>query len=130
MIRFAHSEYLYALVVLPVALIVFVWALQRRRQALQRFGNPSLLNMLMPEAGRYKRALKFFLAIAALSFVILGAANPQIGTKLEEVKREGVDIMIALDVSNSMKAEDLKPNRLENAKQEIAFFFRDEEITG
>jgi Ca-activated chloride channel family protein len=79
-----------------------------------------LIRQLTPDIGKYKRAVKFFLVISALAFVILGAANPQIGTKFEEVKREGVDIMIALDVSNSMKAEDLKPNRLENAKQEIS----------
>ena len=120
MIRFAHNEYLYSLALLPLLLLLFLWALRLSRQALERFGNPSLLAQLMPARGTYKRGLKFFLMFAALGFVILGLANPQIGTKFEEVKREGVDIMIALDVSNSMKAEDIKPNRLESAKQEIS----------
>ena len=120
MIRFAHNEYLYGLALLPVLLVVFVWAFRQRRQALQRFGSLVLLQQLMPAIGKYKHTLKFSIVFFALSFLILGIANPQIGTKLEEVKREGVDIMIALDVSNSMKAEDLKPNRLENAKQEIS----------
>ncbi|HEV8539431.1 MAG TPA: VWA domain-containing protein [Bacteroidota bacterium] len=120
MIRFAHDEYLYALALVPLLLVVFVWALRMRRQALQRFGNLPVLELIMTSAGKYKRVVKFALAACALAFVILGTANPQVGTKLEEVKREGVDIMIALDVSNSMKAEDLRPNRLENAKQEIS----------
>jgi len=120
MIRFAHTEYLYALTLLPVLLILFWWALQMRKRGLSRFGNPLLLEMLMPSVSRYKRMTKFFVAFSALAILILGAANPQIGTKMEEVKREGVDIIIALDVSNSMKAEDIKPNRLESAKQEIS----------
>jgi len=120
MIRFAHAEYLYALTLLPVLLILFWWALQMRKRGLSRFGNPLLLEMLMPSVSRYKRMTKFFVAFSALAILILGAANPQIGTKMEEVKREGVDIIIALDVSNSMKAEDIKPDRLESAKQEIS----------
>jgi Ca-activated chloride channel family protein len=91
-----------------------------RKRGLSRFGNPLLLEMLMPSVSRYKRTTKFFVAFSALAILILGAANPQIGTKMEEVKREGVDIIIALDVSNSMKAEDIKPDRLESAKQEIS----------
>ena len=120
MFRFAHSEYLYALAFIPVLLVLFWWALRKRKRGLELFGNLSLLDRLMPSAGKYKRSIKFFLLLSSLMFLILGLANPQIGTKLEEVKREGVDIMIALDVSNSMKAEDIKPNRLESAKQEIA----------
>jgi Ca-activated chloride channel family protein len=120
MIRFAHTEYLYALAFLPLLLVLFVWALRLRKKSLELFGNPLLLSQLMPALGKYKRAIKFFLLFSAFGLLVLGIANPQIGTKLEEVKREGVDIMIALDVSNSMKAEDIKPNRLESAKQEIS----------
>jgi len=120
MFRFAHSEYLYALALVPVLLAVFWWALRMRKRGLELFGTLSLLGRLMPSAGKYKRSIKFFFLLAAFMFLVLGLANPQIGTKLEEIKREGVDIMIALDVSNSMKAEDIKPNRLESAKQEIA----------
>ncbi len=123
MIKFAYIEVLYALAALPLLAVLFWWALRARRRSLDRFGNPELLAQLMPGSGRYKRALKFALLFSALALVILGISNPQIGTKLEEVKREGVDIMIALDVSNSMKAEDIKPNRLESAKQEISRMF-------
>jgi Ca-activated chloride channel family protein len=120
MIRFAHSEYLYAIALLPVLVLVFLWALRSRRKALEAFGNLALLKQLMPASSGLKRAAKSALLFASIGFLILGLANPQIGTKMEEVKREGVDIMIALDVSNSMKAEDIRPNRLESAKQEIS----------
>ncbi|MBI1804255.1 MAG: VWA domain-containing protein [Ignavibacteriae bacterium] len=120
MIRFAHIEYLYALALLPVLVVLFLWVLRLRKRALQSFGNPSMLHRLMPMESGSKRTIKFLLLVSAIAFLTLGIANPQIGTKMEEVKRAGVDIMIALDVSNSMKAEDIKPNRLENAKQEIS----------
>jgi Ca-activated chloride channel homolog len=120
MIRFAHSGYLYALVFLPVLIVLFWWAMRMRSGAIARFWNPELLRKLTPHESGYKRTVKFFILFAAIGFLILGIANPQIGTKMEEVKREGVDVIIALDVSNSMKAEDIKPNRLESAKQEIS----------
>lgn len=120
MIRFAHSEYLVLLVMLPVLLALFWWSWRRRRVLLERFGAEKMVSQLMHSTSAYKQPVKFIIACLALAFIILGFANPQIGTKLEEVKREGVDIVIALDVSNSMKAEDIRPNRLESAKQEIS----------
>jgi Ca-activated chloride channel family protein len=120
MIRFAHSEYLIFLAVLPILLGLFWWSVRRSRILLERYSSAKMLLHLMPSRSAYKQPVKFFLLWSALAFLILGVANPQIGTKLEEVKREGVDIMIALDVSNSMKAEDIRPNRLESAKQEIS----------
>lgn len=119
MIRFAHPEYLYALAVLPALLVLFWLARRWRMNALKRYGNLSLLELLTPAASRRKQVVKFFLALIAFAFLVLGVANPQIGSKMEEVKREGVDIFICLDVSNSMKAEDIKPNRLESAKREL-----------
>jgi Ca-activated chloride channel family protein len=120
MIRFAHSEYLFALALLPLVLVLFFWVLYRKKKDLRAFGNPDLLRRLMPLDSRYKQMSKFFLLFTGLLFTIFAVANPQIGTKFEEVKRAGVDIMIALDVSGSMKAEDIRPNRLESAKQEIS----------
>ncbi len=120
MIRFAHPEYLYILLIVPVLLALLWWAAGRRRQMLRRFGNPELLGSLMPQVSGARRMLKHSLLLAALALVILAAANPQIGTRMETVKREGVDIFVALDVSNSMKAEDFRPNRLENAKRQVS----------
>jgi Ca-activated chloride channel family protein len=119
MIRFAHEQYLYLLGLIPM-LCVFYWFLRRaRRKALERFGSLNIIERLAESASRTKRLVKFVLFVVAFAFLVVGLANPQIGTRLQEVKQEGVDIFIALDVSLSMKAEDIKPNRLEKAKLEI-----------
>lgn len=120
MIRFAHPEYFFGLAALPLMFVLFLWANNARRRAMQRLGNPDFLRTLVPSYSSKRRGIKFLILLLAYSVLVLGVANPQIGTKLEEVKREGVDIFIALDVSASMKAEDIKPNRLENAKRQIS----------
>lgn len=86
---------------------------------MRKFANPGILELLMPHASRSRPVFKFILLIMALAFFILGAARPQSGSRLQQVKRQGVEIIIALDVSNSMMAEDIKPNRLERAKRAI-----------
>lgn len=99
---------------------LYFWARLMRVRAMKAFGNPELLAQLTPNAGARRPMVKHLLISSAVAFVILGLADPQIGTKMEEVKREGVDIFICLDVSSSMKAEDIKPSRLENAKREVS----------
>jgi Ca-activated chloride channel family protein len=119
MIRFVHSEYLYFLGLIPL-LVVFYWLVARsRRRGLERFGSLAILERLTESAGVWKRLGRFILLLIAIALIVVAFANPQIGTRMEEVKQEGVDIFIALDVSLSMKAEDIKPNRLEKAKFEI-----------
>jgi Ca-activated chloride channel family protein len=120
MFRFAHPEYLYALFALPVILILFFIMVAWKKRARRRFGDPLLIDQLSEGHSKSKPILKLILSLTALAFIIIACANPQIGTRLEEVKREGVDIIIALDVSNSMKAEDIRPNRLERSKQAIS----------
>ena len=120
MIRFAHIEYLYALLAVPL-FILFFWLYKRwKRRARKRLGDENVVRTLMPNASPVKPGLKFFLIILAYIFLVIGIADPQIGSKLEKVKREGIDIYLALDVSNSMLAEDIKPNRLERAKMAIS----------
>jgi Ca-activated chloride channel family protein len=119
MIRFAHEEYLYMLALVPVLIVLYIVAARARREALRRFGDENILARLAESASASKRLLKFILFVCAFIFIVVALANPQIGTRLQEVKQEGVDIFIALDVSLSMKAEDIKPNRLEKAKFEI-----------
>jgi Ca-activated chloride channel homolog len=119
MIRFAHPEYLYLLSLAPVLAVLFVLGMRFRRSALERFGSPAVLDRLTDAASPSKRLWRYVVFVAAVVFLVVGLANPQIGTRLEEVKQEGVDLFIALDVSYSMKAEDIKPNRLEKAKLEI-----------
>lgn len=120
MVRFAHFEYLYCLALVPVAVILFILMMYFKKKAAKKFSDSSLFMQLAAGTSAYKPVLKLILFLLAYSLVVVGLANPQIGTKLEEVKREGVDIIIALDVSNSMKAEDIKPNRLGRSLQAIS----------
>jgi len=119
MVRFAHPDYLYLLALIP-ALIVLYWLTGKvRRKAFHRFGTPALLYRMADAAGASKRSSKKALLLAGIALLVVALANPQVGTRLEEVKQEGVDLFLALDVSLSMKAEDMKPNRLDRAKFEI-----------
>ena len=120
MFRFAHPEFLYLLFVLPALLVFYVYTRRLRRKALKRYGNPELLAELMPEVSSKRHHLKFWLLFGAIAMLIIVISGPQFGSKLETVKRQGVEIMVCLDVSNSMLAEDIKPNRLEAAKQAIS----------
>jgi Ca-activated chloride channel homolog len=119
MIRFAHPEFVPFLAVLPLLVAAFWLIVRARKKALQRFGEEGIISRLAESASKRKRMLKFSILSVALAFLLIGLANPQIGTRLQEVKQEGIDIFVALDVSLSMKAEDIKPNRLEKAKLEI-----------
>jgi Ca-activated chloride channel family protein len=119
MIRFLHIEYLYGLLGIPVFILFFILMLGWKKRSLHKFGEATIINKLFPEASSGKATLKFILFNIAYLSLVIGIADPQMGTKLEEVKREGVDIIVALDVSNSMKAEDIKPDRLERSKQAI-----------
>ncbi|MFN3269994.1 MAG: VWA domain-containing protein, partial [Candidatus Kapaibacteriota bacterium] len=100
-------------------LVLFFVQRIKVQQNLARFGDVNLLQSLSEENSKKKHYFKFFLVVLSLIFVVFSLANPLLGTKLTEGKRQGVDVVILLDVSNSMKAEDVKPNRLERAKQMI-----------
>jgi Ca-activated chloride channel family protein len=119
MYRLDNIEYLYGLALIPVLILLYALARIWRKNALKKFGEAGILAQLMPGVSSSKPALRFILFLIAIVFIIFGLVNPQIGSKLEEIKREGSDLMICLDVSNSMKAEDFRPNRLEKAKQAI-----------
>lgn len=120
MLRYENSEWLLLLIVVPIIIALFILAIRWRKKAIDKFGESHMVFKLMPMASFRKLRLKFFLFCLSLIFIIIGLANPQIGSKMEEVKREGVDLMIAIDLSNSMLAEDLQPNRLMRAKQSIS----------
>lgn len=120
MFRFANPDYLYLLFILPFLVGFYVYALIAKKKALKRYGNPQLLSELMPEVSPKRQYLKFWLLFASITLVIFIIAGPQFGSKLETVKREGVEIMVCLDVSNSMLAEDVAPNRLTKAKQMLS----------
>ena len=120
MFRFAHIEFLWLLLAIPVLVALHIWITRRKRQQLQLFGDPELMVELMPNASRIRPHVKFALMLTALALLIIGIARPQYGTKEQTVKRQGIEVMIALDISNSMLAEDVAPNRLERAKQMLS----------
>jgi Ca-activated chloride channel homolog len=120
MFRFAHPEYLYALLLIPLLILVFTFMQAWKKRARRKFAEQQLMQQLTRDRSRSKPLLKHILSVTGLTLIIIACANPQIGTRLEEIKREGVDIIIAVDVSNSMKAEDIRPNRLERARQVIS----------
>lgn len=118
--RFGNIEYLWGLLLIPLLTLFFIWSRISRKQALKKFGQQEILNYLMPYSSKNRPVFKFLLVMLALAFFIVGIARPQFGSKLKTVKREGVELIIALDVSNSMMAEDIQPNRLERAKRAIS----------
>ena len=120
MFRFAHPDFLYLLFLLPVLIAFYVYAIVLKKKAIKKYGNPELLAELMPEVSPKRQHLKFWLLFGAIAMVIIVIAGPQFGSKLETVKRQGVEIMVCLDVSNSMLAEDVSPNRLDKAKQMLS----------
>lgn len=120
MFRIANPEYLYALIVIP-ALIAFFWYSRiLRKKALALFGQKDILSVLMPNVSAGRPVLKFIILLLALTSIIVGIARPQFGSKLKTEKRKGIELIIALDVSNSMMAEDIQPNRLERSKRAIS----------
>ncbi|WP_291860331.1 VWA domain-containing protein [Marinilabilia sp.] len=119
MFRFAHPEFLYLLVLIPVLAFMQLYFQFQRKKKLKKFGNPDLLSHLMPDVSFIRPAVKFYLLLMALAAIIVTLASPQFGTKLETVKRKGIELVIALDVSNSMNATDVEPSRLARAKLAI-----------
>ncbi|HNQ60041.1 MAG TPA: VWA domain-containing protein [Bacteroidales bacterium] len=119
MFRFENPEYFYFLLIIPISVALFVVGRIIREKMLARFGEKSLLSRLMPDYSNVRPILKLILWNIAMIILTIAMANPQIGTKLVKAKQKGIDMMICLDVSNSMLAEDVKPNRLENAKLAI-----------
>lgn len=120
--RFQHPEYLWGLAATGVAALLFVLYLVLRQRNLNAFAKSHLLNSLVPDVSVGKLITKFILLALAYQFTVIGFANPQLGTRQEKVTRKGIDVMIALDVSNSMLSEDIKPNRLMRAKNFINNF--------
>lgn len=117
--QFANPDYLYGLLLVPFFLVLFIGFMIYKRKAMIRYGDPGLVQKITPEYSVARLVFKFILYQFALISMIIALARPQFGSKLQEVKRKGIELMIALDVSNSMMAEDVQPNRLERAKQII-----------
>jgi Ca-activated chloride channel family protein len=115
-----EKKYLYLLFILPFVVLVFLFNLYWKRKKQREFGDLEMVKKLSPESSVFKPVLKVSVLILALLGLILGLVNPKIGTKMETVKREGIDIVFAIDVSKSMLAEDVAPNRLDKSKQIVS----------
>jgi Ca-activated chloride channel homolog len=120
MFKFAYSGFFLLLLIIPLLTGIHALFLFWRRRKLSQFGDRDLLRILMPEYSKVKIIFKFILMMTVIAFIVFSLARPQTGSKLEKVQRKGIDLVIALDVSASMMAEDIKPNRLERAKQDIS----------
>ena len=118
--RLEEPIYFYLFTTIPILVVIFLVVLWWKKRTQKKFASSDLLTKLAPNYSVFKSALKLLFFILGISFLILALVNPKIGTKLKTVKREGVDIVFALDVSKSMLAEDIAPNRLEKSKQIIS----------
>ena len=119
MFRFENPIYLYLLVLIPILACVRLVLLRQRKGKLKRFGQLDLLKQLMPDVSKFRPGVKFWLMMAALALLIIMLARPQMGTKISHEKRNGIETMITLDISNSMRAEDVAPSRLDKSKMLI-----------
>ena len=117
MFRFGNPEFLWLFAAMPLLLVVYLYLNIRKRKDVQKMGNLNTLRLMMPELSLKRSYLKFWFIFAALCAGILLVARPQFGTKVETVEKEGIELVIAVDVSNSMLANDLSPNRLSRARQ-------------
>ena len=111
---------LWWLITIPVFVIAYIIITKRKQRQLMEFGDPELMAQLMPDASKSRPIVKFTLLIVALALLIVAAARPQYGQHEKTVKRQGIEVMVALDISNSMLAEDVAPNRLDRAKQMLS----------
>lgn len=122
MLRFGNIFYLHLLWLVPLGILFYYLAFKAKQRALKRFGNIELLKKLSKNTSTGRQIAKAAFILTAVVFMVLAMVRPQIGTRLEEVKREGIDVMVAIDVSKSMLAEDVPPNRLAKAKHEVSSF--------
>ena len=120
MFKFANPNALFLYLLLLFVVGVYLYASYRRKSALRKYGDPELLSALMPEVSSHRPQIKFWITFVAMCFMVLLIARPQFGSKVETVKRHGIETVIALDISNSMLAEDVAPNRLEKSKNIIS----------
>lgn len=120
MLRFENPQLLYALLLIPLMALVFALYLRWKNRTLRSMGDYFILLRLIPDYSKGKKIFKFILFATAIALLVFSLANLQVGSQLEEVKRSGADIIVALDVSNSMLAEDIRPNRLHRSKMAIS----------
>lgn len=120
MFRFETPVYLYALAIIPLLAILYYYSNYRRRRRLKKYGDPALLKELMIDVSAWRSQVKVWLLLLALASLIIASARPQFGTKIDTTERNGIEAIIAIDVSNSMLANDVRPSRLDKAKMLVS----------
>ena len=120
MFRFENPLYLYFLIAIPLLALLFYYSEYRRRKRIKKYGDPALLKVLMIDVSWLRPQIKIWLALLALASLIIAAARPQFGTKIDTTERSGIEAIIAMDVSNSMLANDVRPSRLEKSKMLVS----------
>lgn len=120
MYELEEKGYFYLLFIIPILVVLFLYVQLWKKKKQKEFGDSRLLEKLSPEKSVFKPVLKISVLLLAIAFMIIALVNPKIGTKVETVKRQGIDIVFAVDVSKSMLAEDVAPNRLEKSKQLVS----------
>jgi Ca-activated chloride channel family protein len=131
MFRFEDSIYLYLLILIPVLAVIRFITYRNQKKRLRKFGEPKLLKELMPDVSHWRPGIKFWLLQGSLALLIIMLARPQMGTKISQEKRTGIETIIAVDISNSMRAEDVEPSRLDRAKmmvENLVDHFTDDKI--
>ena len=118
-LRFEHPEYLYGLIIIPILIIIYILVRIRQDKVFKKFADMEMRGYLVPQRSGRRGVLKFVVFLLMIACFIVGLANLQSGSKMEEVKREGIDLYVAVDVSNSMNAQDIVPSRLDRSKQAI-----------
>lgn len=118
--EFQYPWMFFSLTALPLVILLWLWMMRRKRRALKKIGDMEVVMKMIPDYSPARQNTKFILFLLALTMLLLAAVNPRFGSKLEKVKRHGADIMICLDISNSMRARDIKPDRLERSKMAIS----------
>lgn len=120
MFRFEEPVYLYILLLIPILIVFYIYSCYKKKKRMQIFGDPELMDQLMPAVSKYRPDIKYYIMLCIIGLMTVLLARPQFGVKAENVKRNGVEIMIALDISNSMYARDVQPSRLERAKMLVS----------
>lgn len=122
--NFGHLEYFAFFILIPILIVFYLFAYRRKRKLLEKFGNIEIIAKMTKSSSKQRQVIKTILIILAISFLIFSITMPQYGRKEQPLTRTGIDVYIALDTSRSMLAEDIKPNRLENAKLELKTLIR------
>lgn len=120
MFRFESPLFLYLLFIVPIIIFIYIFSLYRRKRNILKFGDKGLIENLMPNNSSFRQNFKFIIVLVCFIISVFLLARPQFGSKTEKIKRKGVEVIIALDISNSMMAEDVAPNRIERSKRFIS----------